>query len=999
MFNVEFYRYLAKRKAFVLIVVLVVGIFPKASAKAYFQQQVNYAINVTLNDKNHELSAFEQVEYVNNSPDTLRYLYFHLWPNAYSNNRTDLAKQLFEAKGKEKLFDDPELRGYIDSLNFKVNNLQVQWALLPGQPDICRIILNKPLYPGKSIQVSTPFHIKIPKGVTSRMGHMDQSYQISQWYPKPAVYDNTGWHQMPYLDQGEFYSEFGNFDVRIILPQNYVVGTSGVLQDKPELEMLAKLAKDTTWKSVLMIGRVKHFPSSGNTKTLHYTAKNMHDFAWFADKEFHVMKGEVMLPESGRKVTTWVMFTNRQSRIWRNSLIYTNLAISTFSNLIGDYPYDGFTVVQSALSAGLGMEYPGITVIGETKDGYSLDKVIAHEACHNWFYGALGSNERRYPFMDEGITTTYEMRYLNERYPDKKLWEIYLKKEKQAKFFHVDNIPVDRMLELTWLGVARSNREQSVTMGSTDFTPENYVLIPYNKAAMSFNYLRAYLGDSVYDLIIHDYYKKWKFRHPQPEDLRKVFESHTDKELDWFFNDLLGTTKRLDYKICRYENHRVLIENKGELVSPVFIAGMSGDSICFGKWTDGFNGQKWIDIPQGKFTEIKIDPNYVMPELYRLNNNIRTTGIFPKSDPVQPQLLFGIDDPEKHSLMYIPAVNWNHENGLMVGVALYNGFIIPKPFEYLVMPFYSFHDSKLAGYGKISYNITPYNKLVRLAKVSLEGTQFGAPGNQNYRKIMAGLDINFRPDKETNPISHQVKGRYILASDLFQIENLTQAKMNQYFQLGYNLQKTSLVNPFNLSVLFESSATYQKTALEFNYKQSYTGRGNGMEIRFFAGAMLNNTSTNPYYGIAPGGRSGRDLYLYDGTYPDRFGAYPTTFFSRQMTVSEGGLASPVNEKLGYSNRLLSLSLSSSLPGKAGTLGIKPFVNVLLNDHGLSPEYNSLFFGEAGIKIGLWNLFEVHFPLLVSGNIQSITGSISNRIRIVFNLDISKQGKFSSLLGN
>lgn len=999
MFDTGFYRHLANINSFMLLVVLFTGVFPEASAQAYFQQQVNYTIDVTLNDKSHELNAFEKVEYINNSPDTLRYLYFHLWPNAYSNNKTDLAKQLFAAKGKERLFDDPELRGYIDSLNFKVDNNEVQWALLPGQPDICRINLNKPLYPGKSIQITTPFHVKIPKGVTSRMGHMGQSYQISQWYPKPAVYDHTGWHQMPYLDQGEFYSEFGNFDVRITLPQNYIVGTSGVLQDKQELEMLNTLTKDTTWKSVLMIGRVKHFPSSGKTKILHYTSKNMHDFAWFADKEFHVMKGEVTLPESGRKVTTWVMFTNRQSRIWRNSLIYTNRAIATFSNLIGDYPYEGFTVVQSALSAGLGMEYPGITVIGETKDGYSLDKVIAHEACHNWFYGALGSNERRYPFMDEGITTSYEMRYMNERYPDKKLWEIYLKKEKQAKFLHVDKIPADRMMELTWLGTARSNREQPVNMGSTDFTPMNYGLIPYNNAAMSFNYLRAYLGDSMYDSIIHDYYHRWKFKHPQPNDLRRVFESHTNKELNWFFDDLLGTTKRLDYKICRYNNHQLLIKNAGELASPLLIAGMKGDSVCFEKWTDGFKGQKWVDISQGNFTEIKIDPNHITPELYRLNNNIRTTGIFPKSDPVQPQLLFGIEDPEKHSIMYIPAVNWNRENGFMVGVAVYNGLIIPKPFEYLVMPFYSLHDSKLAGYGKVSYNITPYNNLVRLAKVSLEGTQFGAPGNQNYHKIMAGLDINFRPDKETDPIRHQVTGRYILASDLYQIENLTRAKMNQYFQFGYNLQKTSLVNPFNLSVLFESGATYQKTALEFNYKQSYTGRDNGLEIRFFAGAMLNNTSTNPYYGLAPAGRSGRDLYLYEGIYPDRFAAYPSTFFSRQMTVSEGGLASPVNEKLGYSNRLMSLSLSSNLPGKAGKLGIKPFVNVLLNDHGLSPANNSPFFGEAGIKIGLWNLFEVHFPLLVTGNIQSVTGPVNNRIRIVFNLDLSKQGKFSSLLGN
>ena len=984
-----------KRKQFLLVCLMIFGMFPKAFTQKYFQQKANYTIDVTLNDKSHELRAFEKVEYINNSPDTLQFLYFHLWPNAYSSNKTDLAKQIFSIKGKERLFNDPELRGYIDSLNFKVNNQQVHWKFLPNHPDICQIMLNKPLYPGESLIISTPFHVKIPKGVTSRLGHISESYQISQWYPKPAVYDKTGWHQMPYLDQGEFYSEFGSFDVSITLPENYIVGATGNLQNKHEVEMLDKLAADTSWISTSKKGKVDFPPSSAQTKTLRYTGNNIHDFAWFADKRFHVLKGKVILPKSGKEVTTWLMFTNQQSGLWKNAIPYINNAIIDLSEWIGDYPYSSFTAVQSALNAGLGMEYPGITVIGVTKDAYTLDKVIAHEACHNWFYAALGSNERRFPFMDEGITTSYEVRYLTKRYPDKKLWESFLKKQKQAKFFHIDKIPVERMMELEWLVSARSNLEQPVNLSSTDYNVINYNLFPYNKAAIGFNYLRAYLGDTLFDSIIHDYYRQWKFKHPQPDDLRNVFESHTNKDLSWFFDDLIGTTKRLDYKMIRYENQQLLIKNVGELTSPLLIAGMTSDSVCFEKWIDGFEGQKWIAIPQGNFTDFKIDPKHVMPELYRLNNNIRTSGFFPKADPVQPQLLFSIEDPDKQSLVYIPAVNWNHENGFMVGMALHNGFVIPKPLEYFIMPFYTFNNSKLAGYGKISYNITPYNNLIRLATITLEGTQFGAPNNQNYHKLMTSLNINFRTNKVTNPIRQKIYGRYILASDLYQIENLENANMNSYIQFGYNMQKTSLVNPYNLLVSFESGKTFQKAAVDFNYKQSYTGRDNGLEIRFFAGAVLKNTSSDPYYSLAPSGRSGRDQYLYEGIYPDRFGVFPTSFWTRQMTVSEGGLVSPLNEKLGYSKWVISLSLSSNLPGKAGRIGIKPFVNLLLNDHGLGINNNSLFFGEAGLKFGLWNLFEIHIPLLVTSNIQSITGSIQDRIRIVLNLDLSKQGKIGT----
>ena len=193
-------------------------LIPAGSSQVYFQQEVNYKINVSLNDSLHELNAFETIQYINNSPDTLHFLFFHLWPNGYSSNNTGLAKQLMTLRGKERLFNDPVLRGYIDSLNFKIDGQNVSWALLSDQPDICKINLTKGLVNGDTINISTPFHVKIPLGVTSRLGHIGQSYQISQWYPKPAVYDNKGWHQMSYEDQGEFYSEFGIFDVSITLP-------------------------------------------------------------------------------------------------------------------------------------------------------------------------------------------------------------------------------------------------------------------------------------------------------------------------------------------------------------------------------------------------------------------------------------------------------------------------------------------------------------------------------------------------------------------------------------------------------------------------------------------------------------------------------------------------------------------------------------------------------------------------------------------------------------
>jgi hypothetical protein len=971
--------------------------FFETYAQQYFQQEVNYKINVTLNDKLHELIAFETLEYINNSPDTLRFLFFHLWPNGYSNNNTELAKQLFTLNGKQKLFKDPELEGYIDLLDFRIDDIQVQWSLLPHQPDICQIILNNPLLPNDSIRITTPFHVKIPKGVTSRLGHIAQSYQISQWYPKPAVYDPTGWHQMSNQDQGEFYSEFGSFDVNITLPENYIIGATGNLQNPEEVEMLNQLAADTSWIKNIDSENDDFPASSEKMKTLHYTENQIHDFAWFADKRFHVLKGKVKLPNSGKEITTWVMFTNQQANLWKDAIPYVNHSILLFSKWNGDYPYQSFTAVQSALSAGDGMEYPGITVIGQVKDAYELDDVIAHEIGHNWFYSALGSDERRYPFMDEGITSANEVRYMYERYPQKKLWETNVRNLKLAKFFRIDQMPVKQMRELEWLSQARDNLEQSINLPADDFNTLNYSLMIYNKAATGFNYLRAYLGDSIYDSLMHEYFSQWKFRHPQPDDFRKVFELGTGKDLNWFFSDFIGTTKRMDYEVVHYANQKLLVRNKGELNSPLIIAGMIGDSICFEKWVDGFEGQKEIDIPVGNYTELIIDPNRVTPELLRLNNNIRTSGIFPKKDPIQTQFYFSLEDPVKRYLMFFPVVNWTYEDGFMAGLALHNGFLTPKPFEYFIMPFYTFPNPGWAGFGTISYNIIPYSNLIRKAKISLEGTKFGAPRNQSYHNIKIGIDLYFRSSQRNNELTGSIYGNYISASNLFQIEHEEKAVSNSFLQFGYRLEKACIINPFKLLISSESSQSFLKTTAEFNYRISYYGKKNGLDIRIFAGSMLKSDPEIPFYNLASGGRSGSEQYLFQGTYPDRLSVSTTSFWSRQVTFTEGGLVSPVNDKLGYSKWMISLSFTSSWPGNNQRIPIKAFVNLLLNDHG-NETMQTTFFYEAGLKMGIWNFFEIYIPLVVSRNIENITGSFKDRIRFVFNLDVLTQNKLNSGVG-
>ena len=183
------------------------------------------------------MDGFEIIDYTNNSPDTLHYIWFHLWPNAYKNDQTAFSEQMLQLGNTDFYFSDESKRGYINRLDFKINGITANLEDHPQYIDVAKLILPFALLPGQTIKITTPFHEKIPYNF-SRGGYIDHTFQITQWYPKPAVYDNRGWHPMPYLEQGEFYSEFGNFRVRITVPKDYIVAATGELQNEDEMKWL-----------------------------------------------------------------------------------------------------------------------------------------------------------------------------------------------------------------------------------------------------------------------------------------------------------------------------------------------------------------------------------------------------------------------------------------------------------------------------------------------------------------------------------------------------------------------------------------------------------------------------------------------------------------------------------------------------------------------------------------------------------------------------------------
>ncbi len=986
--------------------------------KPYFQQKVNYQIHVTLDDHKNQLEASETIQYTNNSPNTLNYIYFHLWPNAYKKYNTALGQQKLQHGDTEFYFAPDSLLGFIDGLEFKVNGEVAQWEYTPENEDICTVYLPEPLLSGETITISTPFSVKIPEGIFSRLGHLEQAYQITQWYPKPAVYDNNGWHQMPFLDQGEFYSEFGTYDVYITLPKNYVVGATGdLVNGEKEIAWLDKLAEQTAKIDSFDLNDLSFPPSSDTTKTLHYHQEKVHDFGWFADKRYHVLKGEVVLPHSKRKVTTWTMFTNNEADLWKNSLEYMHDAIYYYSLWNGDYPYKQVTAVDGALSAGGGMEYPNVTVIGESGNAFTLETTIMHEVGHNWFYGILGSNERDHAWMDEGINSFNESRYIKTKYPNRRLLgDATALAHSPLKIFDITQYKYKESYYLGYLINTTRNLDQPIELTSAKYTAFNYGGIVYEKTAIVFNYLQAYLGNKLFDKCMQKYFETWKFKHPHPNDIRKIFEEETGKKLNWFFDGLIKTTKKIDYKITKAKKDTanpnkifLKIKNKGQINGPFSISGIKNGEIITTKWFKPFTKKEFVSFNKGDFDAYKIDANLDIPEINRKNNTLKTKGMFKTLEPLRLQWLGSIKNPDKTQLFFTPIVGFNNNDKFMLGMAFYNITIPFKKFEYVFAPMYGVGSQNITGYFSSFYHLMP-NTFFQDIEIGGNISSFSYTRYQPlknianhsfaYYKIAPELNIKFKKRYATQFNQKYFKYRYLSITEeqaIYTTDNLLNkqfsTKNTSYYINDFNLGVTNKhpINPFSANLNIQQSNTFVRLNLTAKYRFAYKRPKTGLAIRFFVGRFLynKNENLNNRYNF---GLSGNSDYTYDQIYLDR--SSTGGIFSNQITLTDGGFknlayATDSKNNVVIGNKWLNaINIKSSLFSQhlsayfdAGIVG-----SVGKDFNGNEIDLVSDIAYNFGIALNIVpHLFEIYFPIKSSSKFNQL--NYAEKIRFTLNINL------------
>jgi hypothetical protein len=973
---------------------LILLLWPSAAfAQNYWQQKVDTRIDVALNDKEHTLNGDINIDYTNNSPDTLRFIYMHLWPNAYMHDRTRFAEQMAENGETAFYFSKASKRGSISELSFTIDGKSVEYFSARNIPDVARIELPQPLPPGGTMKIATPFKVKLPD-VYSRLGHTKQAYFISQWFPKPAVYDKKGWHPLPYLNFGEFYSEIGSYDVNITLPNNYIVMATGNCLDESENSWLDELSKKDFPSDTLYN---KSFPESNEeTKTLHFHEDNVHDFAWFADKRWVVRKDTVVSPGSGEIVTAYAAFLPESQKQWKRGTEYLKNTVLSYGSHVGAYPYKTIKAIEGDMHAGGGMEYPTVTVID--RDAIAqLKTVIIHEAGHNWFYGVLATNERDHAWMDEGMNTFYEQKTIRNYPPD-----TTLPKRKISNVKYNTTAGFESILYHHGTGV---HTDQALEQTSANFTELNYGIDVYYKSDLMLRWLEAYMGEENFKAGMREYYDTWKHKHPYPEDFKACMVKHTDKNIDWFFQNALTTDSRVDYKIKGVHGTDVTVRNKSGFSAPVYIVAYHKDSIIGNVWSAPFEGTTTLQLPDSLrgWTALRVGKD--IPDAKRQNSVHHRRGV-----ALRP--FAGLGYGEKNRIFMLPSIGYNAYDGFELGLVFHNLTLPENRFRYVLSPMYGFGSRSFIGAGSVGYSWYPENLFKEIlfqvdAKTfnyNETSVNIADPLYSRYVKIAPSLSFRFNEHDLRSPVARTLtlKG-YGIQEDYFQYDlDVTDSlykpsvlqQQKTYGLARYTHKNDRTFNPFSYGAEAQFNQDFVKVSAEGKLRIDYFKKNKALRLRAYVGKFieLNATPDISRYYLNSAYTADKD-YLYDGTYFGR--SEQNGFASRQISMLEGGFKVPTPlyaSQVGRSdNWLAAVNITTDIP----KLPLRLFLDIgtFTNAAKLNPSGQKILY-DGGVELALpYDVISVYFPVILSKDFKDYMKSMyGNKVfvnSIVFRMDLNK----------
>ncbi len=577
--------------------------------ESYWQQRISCEMEVDFDHIHHQYSGTQRLIYQNNSPDTLKQLFFHLYPNAFQKGSEMDAWRLRLPDPDPRIVNGltgikPDEEGHLH-----IRSLRMNGDPIPYQENrtVLEVRLTTPIPPGRSAILDMEFVGQVPKQIrrSGRFNAEGVDYSMSQWFPKICNYDYQGWHANAYV-QREFYGVWGDYDVTIHIDSSYILGATGYLQNPQEV--------GCGYEDPALPLQT----SRSAKKSWHFIAPNVHDFVWAADPDYTHTK-RVML--DGTEFHFLYLQTPENKEAWEALPVYVDSALVFINAAYGHYPFRQYSIIQGGDG---GMEYPMATLITGNRGLRSLVGVMAHELMHNWYQMVMGTNELLYAWMDEGFTSYTSSEVKSRLFPGVDLL-----------YAHVGSYQ-------GYFGLVRSGMEEPLTTNADHYLSNySYSNSVYSKGAVFLHQLSYIIGKEALDRTMMQYFRDWQFKHPTPTDFIRVAEHVSDQELDWYHEFWVNSLRTIDYGIDSVWSEKgqlhILLRQHGTMAMPIDLAIKTPEGAVTRITIplDVQRGEKKVDR---YFTPDAVAPDWPWTfETYELiiPGNWKTSGLEVSIDPTQ----------------------------------------------------------------------------------------------------------------------------------------------------------------------------------------------------------------------------------------------------------------------------------------------------------------------------------------------------------------------------
>ncbi|MGA9364270.1 MAG: M1 family aminopeptidase [Bacteroidota bacterium] len=913
------------RCSYLSILLSLMFIMYSSAEENYWQQYVHYSIKATLNTNSHKIGGSETLVYTNNSPDTLRTVYFRLYWNLFTerSHGYNIAR-----RHKQYHFSTS---GGISLRKFSIVTGGQENPLVYKIDDtILRADLPNPLNPGDELSFSIEWTENVPVEGW-RTGHQGRDYNIAQWYPQIAVYDKYGWHTDQYTGEGEFHDDYGTFDVEITLPKSFILGYTGtllnpteVLPDTVQRKLKEAEGKAETTRIADFSDRAISKEDTASVLTWKFHAENVRDFAWTANEHY------IWDVSHWGDVTIHSLYFADKAQFWKDVADYGRHAIDFFSQHFGRYVYPNAFVVEGVI--GGGMEYPGIVFIGHIGDrnSHGLFGVVTHELGHEWYPMMISSNETEFAFQDEGfntfITTLAQEDYYgrhNNSYTWTEWWQ---------KLLHYPNADVRTQNMMEYLILSKIGYEEPVATHSDRFEePALSGISVYPKTATVMFMLQYVLGDSVFSRLMMEYYNRWRFKHPYPEDFFSLAqEASGNRDLRWFFDEWFNRTYQCDYSLRRISSDEVVQDGKkiyrttvtvkrlGQAIMPIDVRLDLKDGskttlyIPVDTWKNGvveYEGE--IDLPSEP-RRGEINPDRRIADVNRLNN----TYPWPRFDFRFENTMFTVYNPFEYVVQWRPSFWYNAVDGVKLGAKL-SGRYLDDLRQFTAWSWIG------TGTRRVDFDVSCRTELPWLTPLATFGWRgFRIEGRQ-------GFSLSF-----TKQLRHHYSYPPYHTFE-FGFSHLT-LKESDYLLQPWTWE-SGLLNRVFFNYAYENRGEFWETYARFNYEASVSIRAQSrfnyskrtFDVRLFYHLPEDwRLALRIYNGRASGTIPIQTQYFFSSGSPmDQFsnpffrsrGMLPATVRDHALYQGDGNLRGFYNQYL-YGDKIDAANIEVRLPG------LIPFIN-------------------------------------------------------------------------